>query len=69
MQQVNPVVIPRNQLVQAALDEAEEEKGSFAPFEQLLAVIQSPFDSKYMNSAYAQTPAAGARPYVTYCGT
>jgi serine/tyrosine/threonine adenylyltransferase len=69
MQQVNPVVIPRNQLVQAALDEAEEEKGSFAPFEQLLAVIQSPFDSKYMNSAYAQTPAAGTRPYVTYCGT
>jgi len=69
MQQVNPVVIPRNHLVQNALDDAEDEKGSFAPFEQLLAALQTPFDSQYMNSAYTQTPAAGTRPYVTYCGT
>lgn len=69
MQQVNPVVIPRNHLVQAALDEAEEEKGSFAPFEQLLAVLQTPFDTGHANTIYARAPAPDARPYVTYCGT
>ena len=69
MQQVNPVVIPRNHLVQAALDEAEEEKGSFAPFEELLQAIQTPFDARHQNTLYAQAPAADAKPYVTYCGT
>ena len=69
MKLVNPVVIPRNHLVQTALDEAEEEKGSFAPFEQLLRVVQTPFDSRHANTIYAQPPAADAKPYVTYCGT
>ncbi len=69
MQQVNPVAIPRNHLVQAALDDAEEEKGSFEPFEQLLQVIQTPFDQRHANTRYTQAPAADAKPYVTYCGT
>jgi len=73
MQQVNPVVIPRNHLVQAALDAATEDPGKgkndLQPFNQLLQVIQTPFDPSHAGSIYSQGPAADARPYVTYCGT
>jgi serine/tyrosine/threonine adenylyltransferase len=69
MQQVNPVVIPRNHLVQAALDAASEEKGTFKPFEQLLGVVQSPFDSRHVDTPYADGPAADSKPFVTFCGT
>ena len=69
MQQVNPMVIPRNQLVQAALDDASEEKGDLQPFSQLHQVIQTPFDPRHAGSIYTRAPMPDARPYVTYCGT
>ena len=68
MQQANPVIIPRNHLVQEALDAAEE-KGCFTRFEQLVAALQNPYDPALAGSIYAQTPNASATPYVTYCGT
>ena len=67
MAKANPVIIPRNHLVQAALDAAEQ--GDSQPFDQLLSVIQTPFDPKHQDSIYAQPPAANTMPYVTYCGT
>lgn len=68
MQQANPVIIPRNHLVQEALDAAEE-KGSFTRFEQLVAALQNPFDPALADTIYAKPPEAGAAPYVTFCGT
>ena len=68
MQQANPVIIPRNHLVQEALDAAEQ-KGSFTRFEQLVAALQNPYDPALASSIYAQMPEASAKPYVTYCGT
>ena len=68
MQQANPVIIPRNHLVQAALDAAEE-KGSFTRFEELVAALKNPYDPALANTVYAQPPAGSAAPYVTYCGT
>lgn len=68
MQQANPVIIPRNRLVQEALDAAEQ-KGSFTRFEQLVAALQNPYDPALAKSIYAQIPDASAKPYVTYCGT
>jgi uncharacterized protein YdiU (UPF0061 family) len=68
MQQANPVIIPRNHLVQEALDTAEE-KGSFTRFEQLVAALQNPYDPALADTIYAKAPAASAAPYVTYCGT
>jgi uncharacterized protein YdiU (UPF0061 family) len=67
MAKVNPVVIPRNHLVQAALDAAEQ--GDTQPFNQLLSVIQTPFDPEHQDSIYAQPAPPDAAPYVTYCGT
>jgi len=68
MQQANPVIIPRNHLVQEALDAAEE-KGSFTRFEQLVAALQNPYDPALADTIYAKAPPASAAPYVTYCGT
>jgi uncharacterized protein YdiU (UPF0061 family) len=68
MQQANPVIIPRNHLVQEALDAAEE-KGSLTRFEQLVAALQNPYDPALADTVYAQPPDAGTKPYVTYCGT
>jgi len=68
MQQANPVIIPRNYLVQEALDAAEE-KGSFTRFEQLVAALQNPYDPALADSIYAKAPEASAAPYVTFCGT
>jgi uncharacterized protein YdiU (UPF0061 family) len=64
---VNPVIIPRNHLVQAALDAAEE--GDDQPFELLNRVLQTPFDPAHEGTIYDKPPPAGTTPYVTYCGT
>ncbi len=67
MAAANPVIIPRNHLVQAALDAAEQ--GDTARFDDLLNAYASPYDPAHEGSIYAQPPAANTAPYVTYCGT
>lgn len=67
MAQVNPVVIPRNHLVQSALDAAEQ--GDTNRFQQLLEVCVTPFDATHEGTIYAEPAPAGAGRYVTYCGT
>ena len=64
---VNPAVIPRNHLVQAALDSAEG--GDLAPFHALLAQVQAPFSPDAGREAYCLPAPAGFGRYVTYCGT
>ncbi|MBX3652119.1 MAG: YdiU family protein [Burkholderiales bacterium] len=66
---VNPVYIPRNHKVEEALDAAVE-LGNYAPFEQLLAVLQQPFSEKPEWAAYAEPAAAETSAgYRTFCGT
>jgi len=64
---VNPAVIPRNHMVQAALDAAEG--GDFAPFHALLAQVQRPFAPEVGRQAYALPAPLGFGRYITYCGT
>ena len=66
MAQVNPVVIPRNHLVQTALDSAEQ--GDMTRFHDLLKACATPYDAVHEGTVYAEVPADRAR-YVTYCGT
>ena len=71
MRRASPLYIPRNHLVEAALSAAVE-RGDYAPFEALLAVLQHPFDAQPGREAYAQpAPAAAAaqQGYRTFCGT
>ena len=69
MQQANPCYIPRNHHVEAALAAAVEHN-DLAPFERLLAVVQSPFDERPADAAYAQAAPNGfTDSYMTFCGT
>ena len=67
MHAVNPVYIPRNFHVEAALDAAVE-RGDLAPFEALLAVLSHPYEEQPGAERYAASPAPD-EPYRTFCGT
>ena len=67
MSNLNPVVIPRNHLVQAALDDAEQ--GDMTRFNDLLKVCVTPYDVAHQERGYAKPPPDNFGPYVTYCGT
>ncbi len=67
MNAANPAVIPRNHLVEEALEAARV--GDMAPFEALLAAITNPFDATMSAERYALPAPQGLAPYVTYCGT
>ncbi len=69
MRAVNPVYIPRNHKVEEALDAAVE-RGDYAPFEKLLAVLKRPFDERKDLAAYAEPATAReSAHYQTFCGT
>lgn len=68
MRRVNPAVIPRNHRVEEALAAAEE-RGDLAPFNQLLAVVLSPYELAPSMARYAEPPPVGCAPHRTYCGT
>jgi serine/tyrosine/threonine adenylyltransferase len=68
MEAVNPAYIPRNHLVEAALDAAVSRQ-DFAPFEQLLEVLSRPFEERPGCERYAAPPAPEERVQQTFCGT
>lgn len=64
----NPAYIPRNHLVEEALQAAAQ--GNFIPFNELLAVVSQPYDFKVGFKKYQE----GSEPqfeetYQTFCGT
>ena len=66
---VNPLYVPRNHLVEAAL-EAAVDNNDLAPFKKLLQLVSHPFDEQQGSEAYTQ-PASGSFTacYKTFCGT
>jgi uncharacterized protein YdiU (UPF0061 family) len=67
MRRTNPAFIPRNHLVEAALNAATG--GDFGPFEALLDVLARPFDDRPGLERYAVPPAENERVLQTFCGT
>ena len=69
MRRANPIYIPRNHQVEAALAAAVE-RNDLAPFERLLQVLCHPFDERPADAAFA-APAAPEQTagYQTFCGT
>lgn len=63
----NPVYIPRNHLVEAAL--AAAASGDMAPFDQLLAVVAQPFAARAAFRHYAEPAPDSFGQYRTFCGT
>lgn len=67
MQSVNPAIIPRNHLVEAAIDAALE--GHLEPFETLVAKLQTPFDEPRESPELALPPQPHQVVQNTFCGT
>jgi len=67
MRAVNPVYIPRNHQVEAALAAAAED-GDLVPLHRLLDALSAPYAEREGFEAYAMPPPPGGR-YQTYCGT
>lgn len=68
MQQSNPAVIPRNHLVEEAL-EAAVARHDFSVIEELLRVLSQPYAATATANKYCDPPPEGSKPYQTYCGT
>ncbi len=68
MRAVNPVFIPRNHLVEHALAAAVGQ-ADFAPFHELLSVLQNPFTDQPGFARYAEAPLPSQSVFRTYCGT
>ncbi len=66
MDAVNPLLIPRNHLVEAAVKKAED--GDMSSAEKLLEVLTAPYDYSFEDMYYI-LPTEDRTPYVTYCGT
>lgn len=65
MDRTNPAYVPRNHLVEEALDAATG--GDLGPVDRLVEVLRSPYDERAGLERFAEPgPDAG---YVTYCGT
>lgn len=68
MNAVNPLYIPRNHLVEGALQAAERD-GDMAQITTLLDVLRDPFTERAGLVKYASPAPAGFGPYTTFCGT
>lgn len=67
MDGVNPVYVPRNHLVEEALDAATA--GDLGPYERLLDVVTRPFDEQPGQEPYAEPAPDSFAGYQTFCGT
>lgn len=68
MDNANPLYIPRNHMVEAALSAAVDTR-DFAPFDSLLEVLERPFTERPGMEAYAEPAPKSHPPYRTFCGT
>jgi uncharacterized protein YdiU (UPF0061 family) len=66
MRRHNPAVIPRNHLVEAALEAAGV--GDLSVLGRLLGVLATPYDHDRDATAFS-VPSTAERPYRTFCGT
>ena len=64
----NPVIIPRNHAVQAALDAASQRQ-EWAPFHALLTALQTPYREDGAPESLSQPPPPGTPRCRTFCGT
>ena len=68
MQAINPVYIPRNHQIEAAI-RAAEDQGDFSVFHALHAVLQNPYVEQQGKESYMQSPQPEEVVEYTFCGT
>ena len=64
----NPMIIPRNHLVEEAIRAAEDHQ-DFTVFEALTQALRHPFDEAFEDTKFAQSPRAEQIVHHTFCGT
>lgn len=67
MNSVNPYIIPRNYLVEEALEKANQ--GDLSYMLRLLEALKNPFMQNYQFQDLAKTPILSSEGYKTFCGT
>lgn len=67
MDAINPVYVPRNHLVEEALEAATA--GDLDPFERLVRVVRQPFTAREGFERFAEPAPPSAERYRTFCGT
>ncbi len=67
MRAVNPAFIPRNHLVEEAINAALA--GNLIPFDNLLTVLSTPYDDQPAFARYADPPRPDQVVHQTFCGT
>lgn len=67
MKSVNPVIIPRNHIVEQTLDAAYS--SDFKPLLDLLSIIKKPYSKNSVDSSYQKPPEPSNSTYQTFCGT
>jgi uncharacterized protein YdiU (UPF0061 family) len=68
MRAVNPAFIPRNHRIEAAI-RAAEDRDDLAPFDELVRVLERPFEDQPEFASYALPPQPQERVLRTFCGT
>ena len=68
MRAVNPVYIPRNHQIEAAI-RAAEDHGDFSVFHQLHAVLEKPYKLQAKKAVYMLPPEPDEVVQQTFCGT
>lgn len=68
MQQVNPCYIPRNHRVEAMI-QAAIKQGDYAPFNEMLRLLATPYVEQPGMEQYATPPQPEEEVRYTYCGT
>ena len=68
MQNVNPVYIPRNHQVEAAI-RAAEDHNDFNKFDELHEVLESPYQYQQNKDSYMLPPKPEEVVHKTFCGT
>ena len=68
MQAINPVYIPRNHQIEAAI-RAAEDQGDFSVFHELHAVLQDPYVLQEGRERYLLAPEPHEVVEATFCGT
>ena len=67
MEENNPTIIPRNHIVEKALQAAQEQ--NFTPSSKLLDSIKDPYQENHKLTYYKAPPEAHERVLQTFCGT
>lgn len=67
MQKNNPIIIPRNHLVEQALGQAEQ--GDLSLFKKLLSILKNPYQDQEGIDSFKQPRPYSEKGYQTFCGT